>query len=86
MCLFSLVFMTGWVGGVVTAAFIAVVLAYFRKPLIQTLAHMETTLSRIGPGPKGFIIDPEPEADIMRREHVRKNAERGRDTPIQELL
>jgi len=86
MWLFFQVAFVGWIAGMVTAAFIAIVLAYFRAPLISKMTAIEAKAAMAGPRPKGFIIDPEPEEDIIRREHIKANAERGRDTPLSELM
>lgn len=81
-----MLFALGYVAGVGTCAFIATILAYFRRPLIQALGQAETTLSNAGPRPRGFIYEPESEAETARKRHIAKNAAQGKDTPISELL
>ena len=75
----------GYAVGVATCAFIATALAYFRRPIIQTLSHVEDKLANAGPRPRGYLFDPEPPAEAERRRILRENAEKGKDTPISEL-
>lgn len=81
-----MLFALGFLAGVATCAFIATVLAYFRRPIIQMLGTVETKLANAGPRPKGFIYEPPSDAALAREEIVRANAEQGKDTPIAELM
>lgn len=78
-------FALGYIAGIATCAFLAALLTYFRKPIIQTLSRVETTISNAGPRPRGFILEPESESEVARRMHIQRNAEQGKDTPIAEL-
>lgn len=79
-------FALGYIAGVATCAFVAVVLTLLRKPLVQMTAPIVKAIELAGPREKGFVVEPDSEADIARQEHIRKNNEKGVDTPISELL
>ena len=78
-------FTLGYIVGIATCAFVAVVLAYFRRPIIQALGNAETKLANAGHRLKGHVFEPESEADLARKAHIKRNAEQGKDTPISEL-
>ena len=79
-------FALGFIAGVATCVFVAIVLAYFRRPIISALSVAETKISNAGPRPRGAVFFPDNEADIARREIIEKNAAQGKDTPISELM
>lgn len=76
----------GFILGVIFATLFVVVLAYFRSGIEKHIKVIETKLVSANPQTRGAIHLPEDEADIARREHIRKNAEQGKDTPLSELL
>lgn len=80
-----MLFALGYLCGLVTAALVVAALAYFKSPIEQVLKTTQKTLENAGPRPKGYLFEPEDEADIARQEIVAANAARGRDTPISEL-
>lgn len=80
-----MLFALGYIAGLVTAALIIATVTYLRVPLERTLDVATKAIMLSGPRPKGYILEPEPEAEEARREHIRRNAERGKDTPIEEL-
>ena len=80
-----MLFALGIIAGLVIATFVAVVLAYFKRPLVSTLSSVEVEISNAGPRLSGSIYIPMDEADVVREEIVAKNREKGRDTPISEL-
>ncbi|KKQ80090.1 MAG: hypothetical protein UT01_C0020G0007, partial [Candidatus Daviesbacteria bacterium GW2011_GWA1_38_7] len=47
---------------------------------------IEKQVMNAGPRPKGFIIEPESEADEVRAEIKKKNNKLGRDTKLEELI
>lgn len=71
--------------GTLTVIAIFVILAYFRVAIQRTLTIIEKKLGNAGPQPRGAIILPEDEVEQIRREHIKKNSEQGKDTPISEL-
>lgn len=79
-------FALGYIAGVATCVFIAAALAYFRSPIVSTITAAEARIAMAGPRPKGFIFEPEPEAETVRQAHIAENAAQGKDTPIAELL
>jgi predicted small secreted protein len=79
-------FILGYIAGLVTAALVVAVLAYFKRPIQQALDITEKVLETAGPRSKGYIFEPEDDAEVARQEIVARNAEKGRDTPISELL
>lgn len=78
-------FFLGYIAGIVTAILVFAVLAYFRTGIEKQIKVVERELSNAGPKPKGAIFLPEDEADIARKEHVRKNKALGKDTPLADL-
>lgn len=81
-----MMFVLGYIAGVATCSFVAGVLVLLQKPLYQMAAPVVKAVENAGPRARGFVVEPEPESAIARREHVQKNAAEGRDTPIEELL
>lgn len=79
-------FALGYIAGVATCAFIAAMLAFFRRQIVSAVTAAEVTIARNGPGGSGFVYDPPSEAEVARQAHIEKNAAAGRDTPIAELL
>lgn len=80
-----LAFIVGVFVGLAIAAVIFAILAFFRTAIEHKIKIIEKQLGSAGPRPQGAIFMPEDEADIVRREHIKKNRERGLDTPISEL-
>lgn len=79
-------FALGFISGIALCVFVAIVLAYFRHPIITMLATTEKAISNAGPRARGFIFEPDSEADVLRQQHIAENAAKGRDTPIEELM
>lgn len=80
-----MLFALGYISGITTAALIAALLMFFRKPIDRIIHQAQAEVDRVAPGGQGFLLESDDEADIAREEIVRKNAEIGRDTPISEL-
>lgn len=84
MVLFAL----GFIAGIVTALVLAVVMLYFRKPIISMTTRVEREVdmaSKRAFGGSGFVFEPPSEEDLERERIVRENSKRGRDTKISEL-
>lgn len=79
-------FALGFIAGVASCVFIAVVLVLLRRPITQAVDPIIQRIENAGPRARGFVVEPEDESEIVRREHIKRNAEQGRDTPISELL
>lgn len=81
-----MLFALGFIAGVAVCVFMATVLTYFKKPLVSTLTKTEAAIIMAGPGGRGFVMEPDSDAQIARQEHIQRNAEAGKDTRISELL
>ena len=80
-----MIFTLGYIAGIVTAALIFAVLAFFRAGIEKRVKIIETVLGNAGPRPKGAIFLPEDENDLIRQDRIQKNAERGHATQLSEL-
>ena len=78
-------FILGIIVGILVAILIVCVLAYFKKPIIQTLGTIEKQVAIKAPRARGFIISPSDEATEAREAIIQKNREEGKDTKIAEL-
>jgi len=76
----------GFIAGLVTATFIAGLVAFFRSPIDKVVATLGAQIKSVGPRPKGYVFEPEDDADIVREEVIARNREQGKDTNISELL
>lgn len=79
--------------GIAISALIVATIAYFRTPIAHALqrlpASITSTTTTVGAtttnATKGFIIEPESEADEARAEIIERNNKRGIDTPLTDL-
>lgn len=71
--------------GFAIAVLIVATLAFFKKAIMPHIEIVEQKLENAGPQRRGFIVEPESDADEAREEHYEKNRREGRDTPISEL-
>lgn len=78
-------FIIGYILGILTSILIFTILAYFRAGIEQRIKVIEKQLGNAGPQQRGAIIMPEDDAEIVRREHIKKNQGLGKDTPFDEL-
>lgn len=85
-----MLFIFGYIAGIVTAGLIFAILAFFRPSIEQIAKLVETRTQEMrratGMTQKGAIFVPEDEAEIVRKEHIAKNKAEGKDTNIQELM
>lgn len=79
-------FIFGILTGLMTSALIFAILCFFRVGIEKRIKTIERVVDRHSSGQRGAIFWPEPEEDIVRQEHINKNKEMGKDTPIDELL
>lgn len=75
----------GFIAGLVTASLIAILFAFFKAPLYKITNTIATSVGNAGPRARGFLMEPEDETAIARKEIIARNAREGRDTPISEL-
>lgn len=75
----------GYIAGIGTCIFIFTVLAFFRAGIEKRVKIIETVLGNAGPRPTGAIFLPEDESEEIRREHIKRNAEKGGITTLSEL-
>lgn len=78
-------FILGYLTGIVTSAFIFIVLAFFRAGIEKRVKIIETVLGNAGPRPEGVIFLPEDENETVRKEFISKRAERGQRTTLSDL-
>lgn len=78
-------FALGFIAGLLAAALIFAILAFFRAGIEKRVKIIETKLGNAGPRPKGAIFLPEDENDEARRKVIEQNAAQGKDTPISDL-
>ena len=58
---------------------------YLKNPIQKFTNIVQRTVENAGPRPRGYIVEPRPEANITRDEIIKKNKEQGRDTFLHEL-
>lgn len=75
----------GYLAGLITATFVALVLSFFKKPLIVMGSQMMKNIEAVGPRGRGFLFEPESDEEVARQDHIAANKEAGKDTPISEL-
>ena len=78
-------YILGILTGIAISILTVLTLTFFRSAIEQRIKVIEKQIANVGPRPKGFIVNPEDEADEIRREIVEKNRLAGRDTNISEL-
>ena len=83
---FTLGFIFGLLGGWISAILILIAILFFRRVIEHQLTLVEKQVGIMGPRPKGFIVEPQTDADEIRREIIEKNRRQGRDTKLSELL
>jgi len=76
----------GYILGVVSMCFVFIVLTYFRRTIEHRVNIIEKWVENAGPKPKGFIVEPDSDADDARAEIIAKNKAEGRDTKLSELI
>ena len=60
-------------------------MTYFRRVIEHKVTVIEKQIEMVGPRPKGFIIEPDSEADEIRAGIIARNRSQGRDTKLSEL-
>lgn len=78
-------FILGYIAGIVTAALVFVILAYFRSTVERVAKIVDTKIQMIAPKPRGAIFLPEDESEVVRKQRIADNNKKGVDTPIDEL-
>ena len=76
----------GFIIGILTAILVAVILTYFHRVIEHKTIMVEKYIENAGPKPKGFIIEPDDEAEEARQRIIERNKRAGRDTPLADLL
>jgi len=80
-----MIFATGIIIGLLIAILIVATLTFFRRVIEHKVTVIEKQIDVMGPKPKGFIVEPETDADEARSEIIAENKRKGRDTTISEL-
>lgn len=79
-------YVLGIITGLIVAAMIFAILAFFRAGIEKRVKIIETVLGNAGPRPRGYIFEPEDETDELRGSIIERNKREGKDTPISELM
>ena len=72
--------------GILISILVILTLTFFRSAIERRVIVIEKQIANAGPRPKGFIIEPEEDADEMRREIIESNRRAGRDTKLDDLV
>lgn len=80
-----MLFALGYICGITSACLIVAVLVFFKNPIERIVEVTKVKIESVGPRPKGFVFEPEDEAEEIRQGIIAKNSAEGRDTPISEL-
>lgn len=81
-----MLFLLGYLAGLITATFIMVVLVYFRRVIEQKMTVIEKNIENAGPRQQGFIIEPMTDSEAVRNEILETNRKNGIDTKIEDLI
>jgi len=79
-------YILGIITGILISLVCMVTMVYFKRVIEHKVTIIEKQVENRAPSPKGFLIDPESEADEARAEIIKKNKQQGKDTPLSELL
>lgn len=80
-----LIFLFGFVIGVLIALLVVVTLIFFRRVIEQKTTIIEKKIENAGPHPKGYVFEPQSLADEARQKIIDRNKAQGRDTPVSDL-
>lgn len=78
-------FALGFIAGIAVAALAFVILAYFRAGIEKNIRVIEKQIADSFPNSKGFIFEPEDDAELARQEIIKRNKKEGKDTYLSEL-
>ena len=81
-----MLFLAGFIIGLLISVLVTVTVLYFRSPIESVTNKVSKNVSNKGPRAKGFIVEPEPESEELRKQIIEKNRAEGKDTHISELL
>lgn len=79
-------FFLGLIVGLLVAILVVVTVIYFRKVIESRIEVIRSQVELSGPRPKGYIIEPEAEAEEVRNNIIKKNKEEGKDTYFKDLI
>lgn len=80
-----MLFALGFIAGIAVSTLVIVTLSYFRRLVEQKMNVIATQIENAGPRPRGFIIEPESDAEEARAKIIARNRSQGKDTSISEL-
>ena len=78
-------FFAGFITGFLIFGSIWAIILYYRHPIVQKIEEIEKKITLAGPRPKGFIFEPESEADEVRNNIIIKNKSQGKETKLSDL-
>lgn len=76
----------GIMTGLLLSLVVISLLTFFRRIIEHKITMIEKYVDQVSPSPKGFIVEPDSEADVLRAQIIEENRKLGKDTPIQDLL
>ena len=79
-------FALGFISALVLSVLVVATLTFFRRSIENKIEVVTKSLENAGPRPRGFIVNPETDAEEVRRKIIEKNQKQGKDTPISELI
>jgi len=81
-----MIFLAGIIIGLLIAILVVATMTYFRRVIENKVTIVEKHIEAVGPKPKGFVFEPEDDAEEARNDIIRKNAAMGRDTKLEDLM
>ncbi len=78
-------FALGFIAGIALSTLVIATLSYFRRLVEQKVDVIAKQIENAGPRPRGFIVEPDSEAEEARANIIARNRSQGRDTSISEL-
>lgn len=63
-----------------------VLINLFKNPIDKHIEIITKQITNKGPRKKGYVIDPEPEIELKRKEILEKNSKEGKDTRLSDLM
>ncbi len=80
-----MLFTLGIIVGILISVLIVLTLVFFKNPIEQKVNVIKKQVQKVGPRPRGFIVEPDSDADEIREEIIAKNQSEGKDTKIEDL-
>lgn len=82
----GLFFVLGVIVGLLIAALVIATVIFFKKSVEVHVSRAVRQIEQAGPRPRGFVFEPENEAEERRQEIIAENQKAGRDTKVSDLI